>query len=119
MAATTHGAIVIIGSGPGIGVHIASKFASNGFKHVVLVSRNGPRLDGEANTVRSAAGEDVKVHLVPADLTDAKSIEDGLKQIDQALGDVPVEAVLFNAARVGPSTFFEFTPEEFEQDLKV
>lgn len=119
MSHPSHGAIVIVGSGPGIGVHVVTKFASNGFKNVVLLARNKTRLEEEANAVRSAAGQDVKVHTVSTDLADGQSVEAGLKQIDQALGDVPLEAVLFNPARVGPSTFFEFAPEEFEQDLKV
>jgi NAD(P)-dependent dehydrogenase (short-subunit alcohol dehydrogenase family) len=50
-----HGALVIFGSGPGIGVHVASRFARGGFEKVVLVSRDAARLRNDAFIVYSTA----------------------------------------------------------------
>ena len=114
-----HGALVVVGSGPGIGVHTASLFASRGFGHVVLLSRNSQRLEEDAKTVKDAAGGDIKVDTVPVDIADTKALEKALAGVKDKIGDTQLEAVLFNAARIGLSKFFEFAVEDMEQDFRV
>ncbi|KAK7917129.1 NADP(+)-dependent dehydrogenase [Apiospora marii] len=112
--------LVLIGSGPGIGVATASLFASKGFS-VALLSRNAERLQEDAAKVRSsaaAAGEDkVKVETFPVDAANHVALRAALEAVHASLG--PPEVVVYNAARVGFSQFGEFTPDELLDDFKV
>lgn len=120
VAILKHGALVLFGSGPGIGQHVASVFASRGFNHVILLSRNLSRLQDDAKAVSSAA-PGVTVDTVAADLSDTADLGRALKEIEQKLEDRStfVETVLYNAARVGESNVLEFPVAEFENDFKV
>jgi NAD(P)-dependent dehydrogenase (short-subunit alcohol dehydrogenase family) len=115
---STHNALMIFGSGPGIGRNAAALFAERGFRKVLLMSRNEQRLAQDADIVRSAsAGVDVREIAVDAANTD--SVRQALEKANDALGETPLEVVLFNTARTGPSKFFDFTVEELEADLRV
>ncbi|KAF9631694.1 putative short-chain alcohol protein [Lasiodiplodia theobromae] len=117
---SSHGALVVFGSGPGIGRHIASLFASRGFHDVVLLSRNPVRLEEDAAEVKSAAPR-AFVSTVATDLSNGESLTEALAQVDGKLREhgVMVETVLFNAARVGESDVLTFSAEELERDFKL
>jgi NAD(P)-dependent dehydrogenase (short-subunit alcohol dehydrogenase family) len=97
--------IVILGSGPGIGVGVASYFADKSFNKVALLSRNAARLQSDAESVRQAAregrGAEVTVKTYPVDLERPEELETVLEQLVKELG--APEVVVYNAARVGPS----------------
>nr|POE49264.1 3-ketodihydrosphingosine reductase [Quercus suber] len=114
-----HGALVVFGSGPGVGLGIATLFAERGFAKVILMSRNAERLAQDAAFVRHAANDKTKVLEIPVDAADLAHVTRSLQQVDESLQDTPLECVLFNAARTGKSEFFEFPIESFEHDLKV
>lgn len=117
----THGALVVIGSGPGIGVTTATHFASKGFKHIVLLSRNTERLSEDAAAVTKVAS-DTKVETITIDLADTESrVKETLAKVDAKLKEwnTELEVVLFNAARVGMSKPLEWTADELANDLKV
>lgn len=107
---------IVVGSGPGIGVAAASKFASEGF-NVALLSRNADRLLEDAAKVKKVATNSVQVHTFPTDATDHVALKKSLEEVQQKFGSP--EVVLYNAARVEPSTFGETTPEQVLDDLKV
>lgn len=113
-----HNALVVFGSGPGIGRNIAALFAERGFSKVILLSRDASRLKEDANFVRSARAG-VSVTPVTIDLADTENVRKALESIDKELGETPLEAVLFNAARVGQSQILEFPAESVEVDLRV
>ena len=115
---SSHGTLFVVGSGPGIGSNVAKVFAERGFKQVILASRNGERLSKEVEEVKAAASG-VKVDAVTMDLGDKISIKQALEQADKHLSGNVLEAVLFNAARVGPSKLLEHTPEQIESDIHV
>ena len=111
--------LVLIGSGPGIGVATASLFASKGFS-VALLSRNAQRLSDDAQKVRAAGGSSSSssnVQTFTVDASDHTALRSTLEQVHQSMGRP--EVVVYNAARVGPSTLGEFTPEEMLQDYKL
>lgn len=108
--------LVLIGSGPGIGVATASLFASNGFS-VALLSRDAERLASDAEKVQSAAASGSKISTFAVDASDAAALKSTLKDVAKQMG--PPEVVVYNAARVGPSEFGKFTPEELLQDFKL
>ena len=120
MSPTSSNAFVLFGSGPGIGVHVAARFAQNEFQHVILLSRDRERLDKDAIEVR-AARPGVKVSVVACDLSKLSLVQEALATIDQVLrnDDTTLEVVCFNAARVRPTNVLSTAPEEYEMDFRV
>lgn len=108
--------IVIFGSGPGIGSHVAADFAKHGFSHIILLARNEARLQ-EDRTFVSKANPNAKIDILKVDLEDTKSIPGVLKQIDDLT--TTVDVVFFNAAIIRPSEPLKAPAEELEQDFKV
>jgi len=82
------------------------------------MSRNEQRLAQDADFVHSA-GAGVDVREITVDAADTDSVRQALEKANEALGETPLEAVLLNTARLGPSKFFDFSVEEFEADLRV
>lgn len=108
--------IVVFGSGPGIGRSVAQEFGSNGFNHVILLARHHARLHQDKTAVENTS-KDVKVDLLTVNLADKASLKEALAKIDSLSKDI--ECVLYNGARVAPSTLLEFPVEEIELDFKV
>lgn len=86
------GALVIFGSGPGIGVHVASRFARGGFEKIVLLSRNQRRLSDDAFIVYSNAPQ-VQVSTITVDLTVPADLDRALQEIEYILAGTPIECV--------------------------
>lgn len=109
--------LVLIGSGLGIGIATASLFASKGFS-VALLSRNAERLEESAIKVRTLVASEVQsVETFPVDASDHAALRTALEAVHAALG--PPEVVVYNAARVGPSQFGAFVPDELLDDFKL
>jgi NAD(P)-dependent dehydrogenase (short-subunit alcohol dehydrogenase family) len=110
--------IVILGSGPGIGVGVASHFASQNFGRVALISRNAERLKKDAETVKANSrrtGLQVKIYAV--DVGDVLALEKTLKEVAHDLG--PPEVVVYNAARLRQSKFGDVPAKELTEDFQV
>ncbi|KAF7191010.1 putative oxidoreductase [Pseudocercospora fuligena] len=114
----THGALVVFGSGPGVGRNVAALFAEKGFKQVVLISRNAERLSQDADMVRSASPK-AAVYTVPVDLGDTEAVQKGLERVEECIGETTLEFVLFNAARTGKSEFFDFSAGQLQSDFQI
>jgi NAD(P)-dependent dehydrogenase (short-subunit alcohol dehydrogenase family) len=111
--------LVILGSGPGIGVSIASLWAKHGFEKVALLARDSARLQTDSKSVSEAAGaakKAVEVKTWSVDLTDSKALKIVLEEV-QLFGQI--ECVLFNAARVRTSKLLEELEEDIERDFRV
>jgi NAD(P)-dependent dehydrogenase (short-subunit alcohol dehydrogenase family) len=108
--------LVLIGCGPGVGVSTASLFASKGF-NIALISRDAKRLKDDAQKVQSSAQGELDIKTFAVDVADHQAFMKTLQDVHQTMG-LP-EVVIFNAARVGPSSFGEFTPEELMQDYRI
>ncbi|KAL7819487.1 NAD(P)-binding protein [Trichoderma aethiopicum] len=120
MSPRSDNAIVIIGSGPGIGTNTAAVFAANKFNKVALVARNPTQLDKDAESVKSAANNNfnnIIVKTYSTDVIDPAQFTTTLKQISQDLGTV--EVVLYNAALVSNSRHLEVTDDELIRDFKI
>lgn len=118
---SSHGALVVIGSGPGIGRTTAAQFASQGFKHIYLLSRDKSRLAEDAKAV-STVSSSAKVDVLQIDLgADESAVRNVLKEVDSKIGaaGVQLEVVLYNAARVGPSLILQSEAQQLTDDLKV
>ncbi|EKG18403.1 Short-chain dehydrogenase/reductase SDR, partial [Macrophomina phaseolina MS6] len=118
-SSSNHGALVVVGSGPGIGVHVAAAFASHGFKKIILLSRNAERLLQDADAVKKKSNSAACVHTISTDIADSAKLQQSLAEVDRLLDDTtPLECVLFNAARVDLSKLLEFPVSEVEADLR-
>jgi NAD(P)-dependent dehydrogenase (short-subunit alcohol dehydrogenase family) len=113
--------IVVLGSGPGIGVGVASHFASKTFGRVALISRNAERLKEDAKTVKENAGKevgrDLTVKVYAVDVVDVLALEKTLRQVEHDLG--PPEVVVYNAARLRKSKFGEESVRGLTEDFQV
>ncbi|KAF2667006.1 NAD(P)-binding protein [Microthyrium microscopicum] len=112
--------LIVLGSGPGIGVGVASHFASSTFTHIALVARTASRLSTDVSSVQAAAehaGKQVTVKAYPADLADTASLTTALESIKNDFG--APEVVIYNAARTGKSGLFEVDEERVLSDYKV
>ena len=108
--------LVLIGSGPGIGLSTAKLFASNGY-NVALLSRNAERLNAEKAAVKQAGSDSIDVEAFPVDVSDHEAFEQALDNVKSKMGNPHV--VVYNAARVGASEFGKFTPDELLSDFKL
>ncbi|KIW18222.1 hypothetical protein PV08_02510 [Exophiala spinifera] len=107
--------IVVLGSGPGIGVATASLFASKGFD-VALLARHKVRLQQDTAQVQQA-GLGVHVKAYSVDISDHVALSKTLDEVVTELG--PPEVVFFNAARVRPAKLEDATPDYLLEDFKT
>jgi NAD(P)-dependent dehydrogenase (short-subunit alcohol dehydrogenase family) len=111
--------LVILGSGPGIGIAVAKVFSVRGFTHVALVSRNKERLAQDEDNVLDAIqerGYSCRVKTWVCDISDLKQLNATLKEIE-SFGSL--ECVLFNPARVAGKPPLEESSEAIEADFRV
>lgn len=113
-----HGALVVVGSGPGIGSHVAAQFARGGFKKVILMSRNLDRLRVDAVVVQSAS-PGVDVIIVSVDLSDTAKVRQALLEVDRRMGAVRLECVVYNASRVARTDVMAMPVEDLKYDMHV
>lgn len=111
--------LVVLGSGPGIGVGVAQTFAVRGFTHIALVSRNAERLKEDQDQVYTAIqerGYSCQVKTWVCDLSDLDVLKKTLGEIEGFGG---LECVLYNAARVAGKPPLEEDIKAIESDFKV
>jgi hypothetical protein len=111
--------LVVLGSGPGIGIAVAKVFSVRGFTHVALVSRNKDRLAQDEDQVLDAIqerGYSCRVKTWVCDIADMKQLQSTLKAIE-LFGSL--ECVLFNPARVAGLPPLEESAEAIEADFRV
>lgn len=111
--------LLVIGSGPGIGVTTASLFAQKTFSKVALISRDKTRLSKDRDTILKAANaahKTVEIEVWSVDITNTNAFTAVLKETEKF---ATFSCVLFNAARVEPSNLLTFPEEEILKDFKV
>ena len=112
--------LLLIGSGPGIGVHVASHLAAKpAFGTIAPIGRTHARLEQIREAVVAIAqkgGHEVDVRTFAVDITATKGFEKVLQEVKE-LGELG--CVVFNVARVGGSTFFEAEEQLVLEDFMV
>ena len=111
--------LVVLGSGPGIGVAVARNFAVRSFSHIALVSRNAARLKEDQDQVYDAIqerGYSCQVRVWTCDLSDLTQLRATLAEIE-VFGEL--ECVLFNAGRVAGKPPLDESTEDIERDFRV
>lgn len=114
--------LLLIGSGPGIGLATATLFASKKFSKIALLSRNTTRLSTDRDTLLSSLPasrkSEVEVKTWAVDVTESKTFKGVLEEVGEWAVE-GVDCVVFNAARVEPSKVLEFEGEEVVRDFMV
>jgi short-subunit dehydrogenase len=111
--------LVVIGSGPGIGVSTATVFGQKKFDKIALLSRNAQRLEQDKKTILDAlrpTGRTVEIRTWSVDITKTAEFQKVLTEVGE-FGEV--SCVHFNAARVEPSALLEFDEKEILYDFMV
>lgn len=116
MSSTKTKLLVVLGSGPGIGVGVASHFAAAGFNHVALLSRNKERLEQDKKTVLEHA-KSARVETYAVDVADEEKLKEALAGVERDLGKP--EVVIYNASRLRQTIFGETEVGGFVEDFKV
>ena len=114
--------LLVIGSGPGIGLATAQHFAANKTSSIVLFSRNSTRLaEDKANIESSLAksgvdANSVQIRTVPVDVADLPALRSALASLSD-FGRP--ECIFFNAARVRATGLLADTAEEISYDFSI
>ncbi|KAF2215731.1 hypothetical protein CERZMDRAFT_34331 [Cercospora zeae-maydis SCOH1-5] len=112
------GALVLFGSGPVLGAHVAAMFAQKGFHKIVLLSRNLARLQEDAAFVRQAAPQTI-VETVTVDLADVDSVRAAIGEVEARLHGTPLELVIYNAARTVLTQMLQLPVHEVQADINI
>ena len=105
--------VVVLGVGPGLGVAVARRFASEGFA-IGLMARGKESLSVAREEVEGAGGT---AFAVQADATDAASVARAFDEVREGLGDP--EVFVYNAGAFQMGGILELTPEQFDECFRV
>ncbi|PVH76941.1 hypothetical protein DL98DRAFT_517649 [Cadophora sp. DSE1049] len=112
--------LLLIGSGPGLGLGISKSFATHKFSKIALISRDSPRLTSEKNSIESSVlastGKEVQVKTWSVDIVESEKFKGVLKEVGEW---GMVTCVVFNAARVQPSEILVEEEGEIVKDFMV
>lgn len=110
--------LIVIGSGPGIGAHVARQFAKQRFSKIALVARNPDQLEKDRASLEAAVGAaNVTIKTYSVDIANLPELTKTLDKIGDELGSP--EVIFFNAARVKLSKLLEVDEDEMIYDFKV
>jgi len=114
--------IVVLGSGPKIGRHVAALFATHGFDNIALLARNVDRLRDDQEFVleqaKKGGAKRIAIKVYPVDLqADPQDLKDVLSAVENDLG--PPEVVVYNASKLEKSAMFEYTENALVENYKV
>lgn len=100
---------VVLGVGPGLGSAVAQRFAREGYA-LGLMARGRDKLDPVAEAIEGEGGTAL---AVPADATDADSVQDGFRTVREQLGDP--EVLVYNAGAFEMGGILEISAEDFDR----
>jgi short-subunit dehydrogenase len=104
---------VVTGASAGVGRAVVNEFARQG-AHIGLIARGRDRLDAAKREVEEAGG---KALVLPADVADAKQVDEAAERVEQELGPIDVWVNVAMTTIFAP--FLEITPDEFKRATEV
>jgi short-subunit dehydrogenase len=113
MTADLHGTALITGASTGIGAVYADRLARRGYD-LVLVARDGERMEKLARQIRSESG--AAVDILQADLTRPEQtarVEERLRTDDK------ISLLVNNAGAVGAGGFLDQTPDDASRIISL
>ncbi len=114
--------LVVVAAGPLIGVSVAALFASRGFTHIALLSRDAKRLQQDAQDAGLSVGDhsNVVVKTYAADVSIPENLAAALQKVEADFG--APEVVLYNGTRISAaklSSWDEWSEADLIYDFKV
>jgi NAD(P)-dependent dehydrogenase (short-subunit alcohol dehydrogenase family) len=106
-------AAIIAGVGPGMGLAVARRFASEGYS-IGLIARDPIRLVAYADDLARHGG---RIATRPADLSDLAATRNAVTGLAHDFG--AVSALVYNGARWNERKALDLDPEEFHRDLAL
>lgn len=103
----------VLGVGPGLGVAVARRFASEGFA-VGLMARQEESLAAAREEVEGSGGTALGV---AADATDAASVASAFDRVREELGEP--EVFVYNAGAFQMGSILELSPEQFDDCFRA
>jgi len=100
---------LVIGVGPGLGAALARRFASEGFR-VVMIARSGGFINELARELSGSLA-------LRADASNPAEMAETIQRAREELG--PIGVLIYNASTSGGSGLAEITVEQFEQSWRV
>ncbi|KAH8660926.1 hypothetical protein BGZ60DRAFT_414291 [Tricladium varicosporioides] len=114
--------LLLVGSGPGIATSVSTLFSSKSFTRIYLIARNINHLERDRATILAELNPErrqhVEVETFVADVLDATAYKAALGKVKQASGGT-IDVVVYNAARVAPSSFFETDIDAWAKDFQT
>lgn len=110
---TTKPVCVVVGTGPGIGRAVATRFAGAGYA-VAVIARKKEALQAFVDSI-VAAGHTAKAFA--ADAEHAPSLKDALVAIEHDVG--PIDVLVYNAAVLKPGGPLEVGVEQLVREFRV
>lgn len=105
---------VVVGTGSGIGNHVAEKFGHEGY-HVVLMSRKHDKLD---TYLKEFSYKNISVSSCIVDAYDENSIKSAFEQVKKEYKKV-VDVLFYTVAALQISRAEEISSEELLKSFKV
>jgi short-subunit dehydrogenase len=102
-----------IGSGPGIGLATAERFAAEGYR-IILTSRNQDKLEGLSTTLK---GKGYTSETATLDVSDPNAIKALIAGLTGKYGTI--EVMHYNAASLRQATIANQPAESFASDLAI
>ena len=105
--------VAVIGAGPGLGNHIAARFAAQGYQ-VALVSRRKEKLEEYAEELEQKGFRAIGVC---ADAADSHSLRDALEKIRKHYGSIDV--LVYNAACMSQEPVQKLTGKDMIDHFRI
>lgn len=107
---------LISGGASGFGLVIANWMLSHGARHLVLLSRSGPKSDADRVAVETMMGQGAQIHLAQADVTDLDAVRRLMERIQRELP--PLAGVIHGAAVLDDASIPSMDMTRFERVFK-
>ncbi len=104
---------LISGGASGFGLEVARWMADRGARHLVLLSRSGPKSDTDREAVESMKEQGVWILLAQADIADSDEVRRLVERIQSELP--PLAGVIHGAAVMDDASIPAMTMARFEQ----
>ena len=108
-------AVLITGSGARLGAHLAKGLAQDGWHIIIHYKSSVNRAEALRSEINSHGG---KADIITADLSKAEDTKVLIKRC-HALVDMPLNALINNAAMFTPDRATDFNTENYETQMRV
>lgn len=110
------GTHVVVGGASGFGLAVAAFLAERGARHLLLLSRSGPRTQADHDVLRGLREAGVRVTLARADVTDAAALQAALDAARKA--GPPIRGVVHSAMVLDDALLTELSAERVSKVLR-